>query len=75
MIKFDKPIQTKSGMDITDVWNELQECWSVYKKAKLDHDLQITRECALKIRQLQNDIGLKKAKFPELTESPTVNQN
>ena len=73
MIKFDKPIQTKSGMDITDVWNELQESWVTYKKAKYDHDLQTTRECALKIRKLQSDIGLKKAEFPELTESPKVN--
>ena len=74
MIKFDKPIQTKSGMDIADVWTELQECWIAYKKAKFDHDFENTRKCALRIRKLQNDIGLKQAEFPELIESFTVNK-
>jgi len=73
MIKFDKPIQTKSGMDIGDVWNKLQQCWIDYKKAKFDHDYKNARNYALQIRKFQQDIGLKQANFPELVES-TVKQ-
>ncbi len=69
MIKFDKPIQTKSGMDIDKIWNELQQSWINYKKAKFDRDHKNAYEQALQIRKLQNDIGLKQAQFPELEES------
>ena len=70
MIKFDKPIQTKSGLDIDEVWIELQKCWTEYKKAKFNHDFEPMRNYALRIQQLQNDIGLKQAQFQELTDPP-----
>ncbi len=73
MIKFDKPIQTKSGMDIGTVWNELQQCWAAYKKAKFDRDHTNAHHYALEIIKFQQDIGLKQAQFPELVES-TVKQ-
>ena len=73
MIRFDKPIQTKSGLDISEIWNELQECWVGYKKAKFDSDYKNASHYASKIQQLQNDIGLKQAEFPELLE-PSVKQ-
>ena len=73
MIKFDKPIQTKSGMDIDLIWNQLQEYWVLYKKAKFDRDYENVHRYALQIKKLQNDIGLKQAEFPELVKS-TVNQ-
>ncbi|GEM_PF-5936378 len=66
MIQFDKPIQTKSGNDIVAVWGELQECWVTYKKARSNHDFPTMREYAKRIRDLQADIGLKQAEFPEL---------
>ena len=69
MIKFDKPIQTKSGFDISEIWNELQECWAEYRKAQLDRDYKNASHYASRIQQLQNDIGLKQAGFPELIKS------
>lgn len=73
MITFDKPIETKSGEDIVRVWKELQEAWSVYKKAKFDHDTETVIEYATKIQELQEDIGLKKAEFPELKKQEIQN--
>ena len=69
MIKFDKPIQTKSGMDVSMIWNELQQCWISYKKAKFDRDYLNAHNYALQIQKLQDDIGLQQAKFPELEKS------
>jgi len=68
MIRFDKPAQTKSGLDIDKVWIELQKCCAEYKKAKLDHDRETMRHHAPRIRQLQSDIGLTQAQFPELAD-------
>lgn len=66
MLKFDEPIPTKSGDDVVKIWNELQDCWAVYKKAKLESDLPTMREYARKIRALQDDLGITQAEFPEL---------
>jgi hypothetical protein len=74
MLKFDKPIPTKSGERVIKIWNELQECWDKYKKAKLNSDLPIMREYASRIRTLQDDLGITQAEFPELkTEQITNN--
>lgn len=70
MLTFDKPKPTKSGRKVIEIWNELQDCWSKYKRAKLDSDLSIMREYASRIRSLQDDLGITQAEFPELkTES------
>lgn len=66
MLKFDEPIPTKSGEKILTVWRELQECWAIYKRARLDSDLPRMREFANKIRLLQDDLGITQAEFPEL---------
>lgn len=71
MKKFDTPIPTKSGHLISHVWADLQKSWKLYKKAKLDHDLVIMKENAVKIQALQDDLGLTKARFPELEEKPS----
>ncbi len=74
MSNFDKPIPTKSGRLIITIWNELQDCWVIYKRAKLEDDLPVMREYALKIRTLQDDLGLAQAKFPELETEEIKNK-
>lgn len=66
MFKFDEPIPTKSGERVAVIWKELQECWATYKKSRLDSNFPVMRECATKIRALQDDLGLTQAEFPEL---------
>ncbi len=66
MLKFDNPVTTKSGEHMAKIWTELQECWSIYKKARIDSDLDAMREYATKIQTLQDDLGITKAEFPEL---------
>lgn len=66
MLKFDEPIPTKSGEEVVTIWKQLQDCWSIYKKSRLDSDLPSMREYATKIRELQDDLGLTQAEFPEL---------
>jgi len=66
MLKFDEPIPTKSGERVVTIWKELQECWAVYKKARLDSDLPTMRKYANKIRTLQDDLGITQEEFPEL---------
>jgi len=68
MLKFDEPMPTKSGERVVKIWNELQECWATYKKARLDSDLPKMKEFASKIQGLQDDLGITQAKFPELTK-------
>lgn len=66
MLKFDEPMPTKSGERVIKIWNDLQECWAIYKKARLDSDLAKMKEYASKIQTLQDDLGITQAKFPEL---------
>lgn len=66
MLKFDKPVTTKSGEHMAKIWKELQECWAIYKKARMDSDLDAMREHATKIQTLQDDLGITTAEFPEL---------
>ncbi len=71
-MKFDKPIDTKSGHDIVKIWNDLKEEWRLYKKFTYfepNKEQQITH--AKQIRHLQDDLGLTLSKFPDLnlTES------
>jgi hypothetical protein len=64
MLKFDNPVTAKSGERMVKIWNELQEYWSIYKKARIDSDLDVMREYATKIQTLQDDLGITKAEFP-----------
>ena len=66
-MKFDSPLKTKSGKDVVELWNEIKEQWRLYTKFKYlepNKELQITH--AKQIRFLQDDLGMKQAKFPEL---------
>lgn len=68
MLKFTDPRPTKSGKTVIKIWNELKENWKLYKRAKLEDDYSNMQEIAAKINQLQDDLGIKKAEFPELKE-------
>jgi len=73
MLKFDEPIPTKSGERVVKIWNDLQECWSRYKKARIDSDLSTMKEYASKIQALQDDLGITQAEFPELSTEQIKN--
>jgi len=68
MLKFQNPRPTKSGESILKIWNELKENWKAYKRAKLEDDHIKMREIAKKIKEFQEDLGVKQAEFPELKE-------
>lgn len=68
MLKFEYPRPTKSGEKISKIWNELLSTWGEFKTARLENNALKMRECATKIRVLQDDLGITKADFPELNE-------
>lgn len=68
MLKFDYPRPTKSGEKISKIWNDLLSTWEEFKTARLENNILKMRECATKIRVLQDDLGITKADFPELNE-------
>ena len=68
MLKFHNPKPTKSGESVIKIWNELKENWRIYKRARLEDEFTKMREVASKIRELQDDLGIKQAEFPELQE-------
>jgi len=73
MLKFDEPMPTKSGERVIKIWKDLQECWAAYKKVRLNSDLPKMKEYASKIQELQEDLGITKAKFPELRSEQIKN--
>lgn len=68
MYKFQNPRPTKSGESVITIWNNIKENWRIYKRAKLEDDFPRMREVASKIKELQDDLGIKQAEFPELRE-------
>lgn len=68
MPEFTYPRPTKSGESVVKIWNELKENWRMYKRARLEDDFSKMQENAIKIKELQEDLGIKKAEFPELKE-------
>lgn len=68
MLKFEYPRPTKSGEKISKIWQELLSTWGDYKTARLESNMSKMRECATKIKILQDDLGITKADFPELSE-------
>lgn len=66
ILKFDEPIPTKSGESVVKLWNEMQECWQKFKTAKLNDDLGTVKTNAKRIQEIQDDLGLSIAEFPEL---------
>ncbi|MEM4311808.1 MAG: hypothetical protein QXX95_05410 [Nitrososphaerales archaeon] len=47
-------------------WGALKKAWKGYKIAKAQKDVERMKEFANKIRTLQEELGLEKAKFPDL---------
>jgi len=69
MLNFHNPKPTKSGESVIKIWNELKENWRTYKRARLEDDFSRMRESASKIIELQDDLGIKHAEFPELQQA------
>jgi|TARA_B100001971_G_C18201886_1_gene545132 hypothetical protein len=47
-------------------WGALKKAWKAYKIAKVQKDQAKMKEYAGRIRTLQGELGVTKAKFPEL---------
>ncbi len=47
-------------------WGALKKAWKAYKIAKAQNDKEKMLEYAKRIRTLQEELGLPKAKFPHL---------
>ncbi|MEM0288152.1 MAG: hypothetical protein QXR69_03190 [Conexivisphaerales archaeon] len=47
-------------------WGALKKAWKAYKIAKVQNDKTKMMEYAKRIRTLQEELGVTKAKFPEL---------
>jgi len=47
-------------------WGALKKAWKAYKIAKVQNDKARMKEYATRIRTLQDELKLSKAKFPEL---------
>jgi len=73
MLKFQSPKPTKSGESIIKIWSELKENWHLYKRAQLEDDFVKMREIASQIKNMQEDLGIKQASFPELIEKEVKN--
>lgn len=56
-----KPIYTKG-----QTWGALKKAWKAYKIAKVQADKAKMKEYAVRIRTLQEELGVSKAKFPDL---------
>ncbi|MEM2873783.1 MAG: hypothetical protein QXD82_06430 [Nitrososphaerales archaeon] len=47
-------------------WGALKKAWKAYKIAKVQGDKAKMKEYAQRIRTLQEELGVTKAKFPDL---------
>ena len=47
-------------------WGALKKAWKAYKIAKVQDDKKLMKEYATRIRTLQGELGLPKAKFPDV---------
>ncbi|MGQ9468800.1 MAG: hypothetical protein ACUVTD_03100 [Nitrososphaerales archaeon] len=47
-------------------WGALKKAWKAYKIAKVQNDKEKMKEYAVRIRTLQEELGVTKAKFPDL---------
>jgi len=51
---------------VGQTWGALRKAWKGYKIAKGQKDKEKMKEYAQKIRNLQEQLGLEKSKFPDL---------
>jgi len=47
-------------------WGALKKAWKAYKIAKVQNDKEKMKEYATRIRTLQEELKVPKAKFPDL---------
>jgi hypothetical protein len=47
-------------------WGALRKAWKAYRIAKVQNDREKMLEYAKRIRKLQEELGVEKAKFPDL---------
>ncbi len=73
MLKFQSPKPAKSEESVIKIWNELKENWVLYKRAKLEGDFIMMKEITVKIKNMQEDLGIKQASFPESVEKEIEN--
>lgn len=65
--KFDEPLRTKSGKSVVELWNELKEQKRLYNKwTYLEKNNELRLLTAIKIRHLQDDLGIKQSEYPDL---------
>lgn len=68
-IKFDKPITTKSGRSIVELWNKLK-----FARHKYQYHSSIEKEnflriyYAVQVRYLQDDLKMTQTNYPELEQ-------
>jgi hypothetical protein len=51
---------------VGQTWGALKKAWKAYKIAKVQNDKAKMKEYAQRIRTLQEELKVAKAKFPEL---------
>lgn len=71
ILNFDKPIPTKSGRRVSDIWHELLEKRQDMKTAELNNDEDTRVLSAIRINELEDDLGLMITPFPFLSEPET----
>jgi hypothetical protein len=52
--------------NVGQTWGALRKSWKAYKIAKVQHDIARMKEYASRIRNLQDQLGVPKASFPDL---------
>jgi hypothetical protein len=52
--------------NVGQTWGALRKAWKAYKIAKVQHDVARMKEYASRIRNLQSQLGVPKAAFPDL---------
>ena len=66
MAQTTKSPQEKDASPDSDTWSELKIAWKSYKIARMKEDKAKTIKNAHKIQALQQILGAKQSKFPEL---------
>jgi len=65
-MRYDEVVRTMSKYTKGQTWGALKKAWKAYKIAKVQGDKAKMKEYAVRIRTLQEELGVTKAKFPDL---------
>ncbi len=69
--KFTEPIPTKSGRKVKEIWDELQEQKQKFKTSNLNDDEDNKVLSAIRINELEDDLGLSITPFSFFSEQDT----